>query len=75
LTQEEVKMATAQALKVAHRVEHGVETVGGQVMGVGSQVTGVSNQVANVDNKVKDVDNKVNVAVEGAFNVLAQMSS
>ena len=75
LTQEEVKMATAQVLKVAHRVEHGVETMGGQVMGVGSQVTGLSNQVASIDKKVKDVDDKVNVAVKGAFNILAQMSS
>jgi hypothetical protein len=65
LTQEEARMATAQVLKVAHRVENEVGTVGDQVMGVGSQVMGVSNQVANVDNKVKDVDNKVNVAVEG----------
>ena len=62
-------MATAQVLKVAHRVEHGVETMGGQVMGVGSQVTGVSSQVASVDKKVKDVDDKVNVAVKGAFNI------
>jgi hypothetical protein len=72
LTQEEARMATAQVLKVAHRVENEVGTVGGQVkdvgdqvMGVGSQVMGVGDQVRGVDNKVKDVDDKVNVAVEG----------
>ena len=58
LTQEEARMATAQVLKVAHRVEHDVETVGGQVIGVGNQVIGVGNQV-------KDVDDKVNLALEG----------
>ena len=52
LTQEEARMATAQVLKVVHRVEHGVDTVGDQVRGV--------------DNKVKDVDDNVNVAIEGA---------
>ncbi|KAF8268816.1 hypothetical protein EI94DRAFT_1106963 [Lactarius quietus] len=50
LTQEEVRMATAQVLKVAHRVEDGVKTV--------------SEGVKGVDDKVKDVDNKVNQAIE-----------
>ena len=53
LTQEEAWMATAQVLKVAHRVEHGVETVGDQVIGV--------------NNKVRNVDDKVNLAIEGTF--------
>ena len=44
-------MATTQVLKVAHRIEHGVDTV--------------SDQVRVVDNKVKDVDAKVNMAMEG----------
>ena len=61
LTQEEARMATAQVLKVAHRVEHGVETVGDQVICVGNQVLGVNN-------KVKDVDDKVNLAIEGTFS-------
>ena len=38
LTQEEARMATVQVLKVAHRVEHGVETVGGQVKDVDKKV-------------------------------------
>jgi hypothetical protein len=67
LTQEEARMATAQVLKVAHRVEHGVETMGGQVKDVGDQVK-------CVDIKVNDVDDKVNVVVEGTFSSLAQMS-
>jgi hypothetical protein len=73
LTQEEARMATVQVLKVAHRVEHGVETVGGQVkgvgdqvmgiggqvMGLGNQVTGIGSQVMGVGNQVRGVDNKV----------------
>jgi hypothetical protein len=51
LTQEEARMATAQVLRVTHRVEHGVGTV--------------SDQVRGVDNKVKDIDDKINVAIEG----------
>ena len=89
LTQEEVRMATAQVLTVAHRVKHGVESIGDQVKGVGDQVQGVGDQVKGVtnqvmvvteqvkgvDHKVKDVDNKVNIVVEGKFNTLTQMSS
>jgi hypothetical protein len=58
-------MATSQALKVAHRFEHGVETMGGQVKDVGDQVN-------CLDINVNDVDNKVNVVVEGTFSTLAQ---
>jgi hypothetical protein len=64
LTQEEARMATAQVLRVAHRVEHGVDSV--------------SDQVRGVDNKVKGVDDKVNVAIEGMFSTFsasAQMPS
>ena len=64
LTQEEARMATAQVLKVAHRVEYGVETVGDRVIGVGNQVIGVNN-------KVKDVNDKVNLAIEGMFSMNA----
>jgi hypothetical protein len=38
LTQEEARMATAQVLKVAHRVENEVGTVGDQVRGVDNKV-------------------------------------
>jgi hypothetical protein len=55
-------MATAQVLKVAHRVEQGVETVGEQVKDVGGQVMC---QVTGVGDQVRGVDDKVNVAVEG----------
>ena len=61
LTQEEVRMATTQVLKVAHRIEHGVDTV--------------SDQVRVVDNRVKDVDAKVEVAIEGTLGAQALTSA
>jgi hypothetical protein len=57
LTQEEARMATAQVLKVAHRVEDGVKAVGEQVKGA--------------DIKVKEIDDKVDVAIEGTLSTLA----
>ena len=60
LTQEEARMATAQVLKVTHRVEDRVKTVGEGVRGVDDKISGV-------DDKVKDVDNKVNLSIEGTF--------
>ena len=59
-------MATAQVLKVAHRVEGGVETVGKQVKGVSEQVEGVD--VKEVDGKVDMAIDKVDVAIQGTFN-------
>ena len=59
LTQEEARMATVQVLKVAHRVEHGVETVGGQVKDVRDQVTGVGGQIMSLGNQVTGVGSQV----------------
>ena len=81
LTQEEARMAIAQVLKIADRVEHGVDNVGGQVMSLGNQVTGVGNQVTGVgsqvmgvgdqvrgiDSKVTDVEDKVILSIEGTY--------
>ena len=57
LTQEEGWMATAQVLKVARRVEDGVDTVGEQVKGV--------------DVEVKAVNDKVDVVIEGTLTTLS----
>ena len=64
LTQEEGWVATAQVLKVAHRVEGGVNAVG-------EQVRGVDVRVKEVDDKVNVTIDKVDVAIEGMFNTLA----
>jgi hypothetical protein len=41
LTQEEVKMATVQILRVAHHIKGGVEAVGKEIKGVGDKVNQV----------------------------------
>ena len=50
-------MATVQVLKVTHRVEGRVKTVG--------------EGVKRVEDKVMDVDNRINLAIEGTFSTLA----
>jgi hypothetical protein len=52
LTQEEVRMATAQNLKVTHTVDKGVKEV--------------VNTVAAIDDRVASVDNKVAEVISGA---------
>jgi hypothetical protein len=56
LTQEEARMATAQVLKVSHRVEDRVKAVGEGVEGV--------------DDRVMKMDDKFNLAIEGTFSTL-----
>ena len=70
LTQEEAWMATAQVLKVAHRVEGGVKTVAEQVEGVGGQVKGVDGKVDVAIDKVDVALDKVDVAIQGTFGTL-----
>ena len=64
LTQEEGWMATAQVLKVAHRVEDGVDTVR-------EQVKGVDVKVKAVDDKVDVAIDKVDVVMEGTLTTLS----
>jgi hypothetical protein len=59
LTNEEVRMATAQVLKVTHAVD-------GRVRVVENKVAGVDERVAGVHDDVKAIDDKVAVVVDGA---------
>ena len=52
LTQEEVRMASAEQLKMTHSVD-------GKVMGVDDKVKGVDDRVKGVDDRVKGVEGKV----------------
>ena len=60
LTNEEVRMATAQVLKVTHNVND-------RVRGVEDKVIDVDNRVAGVDDRVARVDDKVAVVINGAL--------
>jgi hypothetical protein len=59
LTQEEVRMAIAQNLKVTHTVDKGVKEVV-------DTVVAIDDRVARVDDRVKVVDNKVAEVIAGA---------
>jgi len=52
LTQEEARMASAELLKIAHRID-------GNVMGVDDRVKGVDERVKGVDERVEGVDERV----------------
>ena len=52
LTQEEVRMATAQVLKVTHTVDN--------------RVAGIDDRVARIDDRVKAVDDNVVAVIDGA---------
>ena len=59
LTNEEVRMATAQVLKVTHTVDDRVRLVDKKVLDVDNKVAGVDNRVAGVDDRVARVDERV----------------
>ena len=59
LTQEEARMASAEQLKMTHRVDDRVRSVEGQVQDVDNKVQGVDNKVQGVDSKIQGVDDRV----------------
>jgi len=67
LTQEEARMATAEALRATHTVDE-------RVRGVADQVVGVDDRAAGVDNRLRAVDDKVTVAVTDAQVIKRQSS-
>ena len=66
LTNEEVRMATAQVLRVTHTIDDRVRVVEDRVLDVDDRVAGIDDRVVSVDNKVKAVDDKVAVVIDGA---------
>ncbi|KAH9165534.1 hypothetical protein EDB89DRAFT_1911320 [Lactarius sanguifluus] len=62
-TQEEVRMASAQILRLTHSVDDKVK--------VDDKVTRVGNQMKNVDDKIKDMDNEMDVVLNDAMDVKA----
>ena len=76
LTQEEVKMASAEQLKIAHIIKGGVmgvdervKEVGGDVRSVGKKVQGIDNEVKGVVDRVQSVDDKVQGIDDGVQGV------
>jgi archaellum component FlaC len=59
LTDEEVRMATAQVLKVTHTVDDRVRVVENKVLDVDNRVAGVDDRVVGIDGRVARVDERV----------------
>jgi hypothetical protein len=59
LTQEEARMATAQALKSTHTFDDRVRRVTDKVLGVNDTVAGVDDRVASVDDRLRRVTDNV----------------
>ena len=73
LTQEEVRMAIAQNLKITHAVDKGVREVQNTVIAMDDRIANVDNavkgvdaKVVSVDDRVKTFDNKVAEVISGA---------
>jgi hypothetical protein len=59
LTNEEVRMATAQVLKATHTVNDRVRVVDNKVLDVDNRVACVDERVAHVDERVAAIDDRV----------------
>jgi methyl-accepting chemotaxis protein len=55
LTVEEMRMASAELLKITHGVEENVHDVRDKVQDVGNKVQGVDDRVQGVGSDVKDI--------------------
>jgi hypothetical protein len=65
LTQEEARMAAAQALKVANTVDDRVQGIADNILGVDNRVAGVDDRVADVGDRLKEQVKGVNDQVKG----------
>ena len=84
MTNEEARMAGAEVLRLAHKIDEGVKGVDNKVQGIGNQVKDVDEkvqgvdknlqvvgvQVQGVDENVKIVEEKVQMVIDGAQTVL-----
>jgi hypothetical protein len=80
MTNEEARMAGAEVLRLAHKIDEGVKGVDNKVQGVRNQVKAVDEkvqgvnkdlhvvgvQVQDIDKNVKIVEEKVQVVIDGA---------
>ena len=66
LTEEEARMASAEMLKMTHRIDdrvkEGIEDVRGDVEYVGNKVQGVHDGVQGISSDVKDISGEVREA-------------
>jgi len=73
LTQEEARMATAEALRATHTVDERVRGAADQVVGVGDRVAGVDNRLRDVNDTVTAVNDKVRVVDDKVTGAVKDM--
>ena len=71
LTSEEVAMASAQLLKVAHKIDSSVMRVDEGVTRVDENVLVVKSEVQVVNDSIKAVDDKVKTMADGGKHVFS----
>jgi hypothetical protein len=78
LTQEEVHMAAAEALKIARGIDDQVKVMGdmvddvdGSVQSVHTKLEDIDNELQCIDNEVQCVNDKVSLAIEGEVYLLS----
>ena len=67
LTQEEARMAAAEALTISRGIDDRVKDVGERLEGVDGRVQRVDVKVEGIDDQVQDVDHKVGSVIEGTL--------
>ena len=75
LTQEEVRMANAEVLRITHSIREEVKIVDGKVERVDDKVDAVGDKVEDVGVKVDGVDEKVQVVIDGARSLSDQLEA
>ena len=65
LTQEEARMAAAEALTISRGIDDRVKNVDERLEGVDERVQRVDVKVEGIDDKVQDVNHKVGSVIEG----------
>ena len=74
LTNEEVAMASAQLLKVAHNIDNNVTEVNEGVRRVDENVLVVKSEVQIVNDGIKAVDDKIQSMADGAQHLFSRGS-
>ena len=75
LTSEEVAMASAQLLKVAHKIDNNVMRVDEGVARVDENVLVVKSEVQVVNDNIKVVDDKVQTMADGGQHLFSRQSA
>ena len=75
LINEEVAMASAQLLKIAHKIDHNVMRVDEGVARVDENVLIVKSEVQVVSDNIKAVDDKVQTMADGGQHLFSRQSA